>query len=359
MTTERPVENYFSDAYQNRLDITDSYLAFGDIPDLVGVSIDNEEAIIRAIRRLLAQDGGGIGRISDLSASRFKEASALYHDDRIAAIDGTAAIAPLRFVSDTIYAAGIVCVTPRSQHTPRARVTRTRASSYASSQDFSKSWEDNITQWGEYLRGAREHEMSWVNTFREYEERELASEWIHHDDGRIALIDGPILTQNLLSQVSARDLLERIIVSNKAIGFIKDLSANPLLVAIGLALEPGELFILKHWSSILSQRFHARQQAISSWIEYNAHDVVRAIYKVNRKAYGIECLANQVPLALAILEHDPSGSLEHDIPMLLKIADTYVRSQFNGLSARDEVLARHSLRSPNRFLELTNERSLR
>ena len=151
MTTERPTDNYFSDAYQNRLDITDSYLAFGDIPDLVGVSVDNEEVIIRAIRRLLVQDGGGIGKISDLARTHREEASDLYHSDRIAAVDGTSAISPLRFVSDTIYAAGIVCVTPRSQHTPRARVTRTRASSYASSQDFSKSWEDNITQWGEYL----------------------------------------------------------------------------------------------------------------------------------------------------------------------------------------------------------------
>ena len=125
-------------------------------------------------------------------------------------------------------------------------------------------------------------------------------------------------------------------------------------------MESGEVFTLRHWPSILShQRFHTGQQSISSWIEFKAHEVVRVIYKVNRKAYGIECLANQVPLALAILEYDPSGSSEHDIPMLLEIADTYVRSQFNGLSARDEVLARHSLHSPDRFLELTNERSLR
>ena len=193
-----------------------------------------------AVRRLLVGSGGGISKISDLAEPSLEDARDLYQADRIAAFDGTNAISPLRFVSDTLYAAGVVAVTPRSQHQPRARVTRTRASSYAATEDFSKTWEDKVREWGEYLRGAREEEMSWVNTFREYEERELANEWLQEDEERIALIDGPVLTQNLLSQVTARDLLEEMIDTRRVIGFIKDLSANPLLVAIGCALEPGE-----------------------------------------------------------------------------------------------------------------------
>ena len=351
--------SYFSDAYRNRRDITDSYLALGDIPDLVGISVENEEGIIQAVRRLLVESGGGISKISDLAEPSLEDARDLYEEDRIAAFDGTNAISPLRFVSDTLYAAGVVAVTPRSQHQPRARVTRTRASSYAATEDFSKTWEDKVLEWGEYLRGAREEEMSWVNTFREYEERELANEWLKEDEERIALIDGPVLTQNLLSQVTARDLLQEMIDTGRVIGFIKDLSANPLLVAIGCALEPGEAFVLTNWSNLLSARFRSGQEAISSWIEGQAGDVVRAIYKLNRKAYGIECVGAQIPLAFAILRHDPGGSADHDIPMLLQIADSHVRSHFKGAAARDEVLARHSLRDPERFLELTNERNLR
>ncbi|MCY4436436.1 MAG: hypothetical protein OXE05_03785 [Chloroflexi bacterium] len=351
--------DFFRDAHSKRLDITNSYLALGDVPDLVGVSVQNEEKIIQAVRRLLEQDGGGISKVSDLAEPYQEPARELYQSDQIAAVDGTDAISALRFVSDTLYAAGVVAVTPRSRHQPRARVTRTRASSYASMQDFSKSWDENIRNWGTYLRGARENEISWVSTFREYEERELAYEWLQEDSRHVALIDGPVLTQNLLSQVTARDLLERILVNGRAIGFIKEISANPLLVAIGCALEPGEVFVLAHWSNLLSERFSSGQEAIASWINDRASRVVRAIYKLNRKAYGIECVRDLVPLALAILGQDPGGSAEHDIPMLLQIADLHVRSHFNGASAREEVLARHSLRDPDRFLELTYERDLR
>ena len=351
--------SYFGDAYRNRRDITDSHLALGDIPDLVGISVENEEGIIRAVRRLLVEDGGGISKVSDLAGPSLDDARDLYEEDRIAAVDGTDSISPIRFVSDTLYAAGVVAVTPRSQHQPQARVTRTRASSYASTEDFSKSWDDKVREWGEYLRGAREEEISWVNTFREYEERELAYKWLKGSGKRVALIDGPVLTQNLLTQVTAQDLLDKIVGTRRVIGFIKDLSANPLLVAIGCALEPGEAFVLTHWPTLLSERFRNRQTAISSWIEGHAGDVVRAIYKLNRRAYGIECLRAQIPLAFAILKHDPGGSAGHDIPMLLQIADSHVRSHFNGAYARDETLARHSLRDPERFLELTNERNLR
>ena len=359
MTNTPPSDNYFRDAYQNRLDITDSYLALGDIPDLVGVSVENEKGIIQAVRRLLEQDGGGISKISNLAQPLRQKARDLYQGDRIVAIDGTDAISPLRFVSDTLYAAGVVAVTPRSHHQPRARVTRTRASSYASNQDFTGTWEENIRAWGEYLRGAREHEVSWVHTFREWEERELANEWLQEDHQRFALIDGPVLTQNLLSQGTARDLLEKLIGTGRAIGFIKNLSSNPLLVAIGCALEPGEAFVLSHWSNLLSARFRNGQEVIASWIERKADDVVRAIYKLNRKAYGIECIREQVPLAFAVLKQDPGGSADHDIPMLLQIADAHVRSRFNGATAQDEVLARYSLNDSGEFLNLVNERKLR
>ena len=359
MVTTNSPDNYFSDARRNRLDITDSYLALGDIPDLVGVSVENEDQIIQGIRRLLIEKGGGLARISDLAEGSHGEARALYHGDKIVAVDGTDAISPLRFVSDTIYAVGVIAVTPRSHHEPRALVTRTRASSFVSHQDLSQTWEESILSWGEYLRGAREHEMSWVNTFREYEERGFVDEWLQADPERIALIDGPILTQNLLSQMTSRGLLENLIVSKRTIGFIKNLSANPLLVAIGCALRSGEAYVLSQWSNLLSDRFRNGQGAISSWIEAEAGDVVRAVYKVNRKAYCVECLKAQLPLAFAILEHDPGGSADHDIPMLLQIADAHVRSQFNGASAREQAFARYSLRDPDRFLELTNERSLR
>ena len=184
-------------------------------------------------------------------------------------------------------------------------------------------------------------------------------DWIHTQHDHIVLIDGPILTQNLLSQDAAHSLLEAMASSHQVIGFIKELSANPLLVAIGSALHPGEAFVLHHWTNLLQERFRHSQEAIADWIGANADDIVRVIYKTQRKAYAIECNATLTPLSLAILQHDPGGPSDHNIPMLLQIADAHVRSQFNGQAARDETLARFSINDPERFAALTNERSLR
>ena len=351
--------NYFAHSLQNRLDITDRYLALGDLPNLVGVSIESEEKLIRNVRNLLVEHGGGISKVTELGQSANQWARSIYRENLIAAIDGTDAISPLRFVSDTLYGVGVVRVTPQSAHLPRARVTRTRASSYVSSQDLSKTWEETVRDWGQYLRGARDQELSWVSTFREYEEREVAQEWLEENNDRIVLIDGPLLTQNLLSQIAARDLLERMIISERAIGFIKDLTPNPLLVAIGCALQSGEAFVLSHWSNLLRERFLKGQEAIASWVQEKANSMTRVVYKLNRKPYGIECLHSLIPLAFAILQQDPGGSKEHDIPMLLQIADAHVRAQFDGLAAKNEVLARYSLDDSTRFLTLTHERTLR
>ena len=359
MTSEYQSGHYFADALDGRRDITDTYEILGDIPSLVGISSQNEDQFVANIRRLIEGESGGIGTIGSTAAALKPDARQLYHSNRIAAVDGTDAVSALRFASDTIYAAGVILVTPQTQHRPRAHVARTRASHLTPADNISVTWTTAIKQWSEYLRGARQQEHSWINTFREYEEREVALEWLREDEGHIALLDGPILTQNMLTQDRAHNLLLDILDNGNAIGFIKELSANPLLSAIGYALLQGEVFVLRQWANVLSERFGEHQQSISQWITDNAGEVVRAIYKVNRKAFGIECLAEQVPLALAILEYDNDGALNHDIPMLLQIADNHVRSKFNGARARDEVIARFSATDPTRFLALTNERSIR
>ncbi len=359
MTTPSETGRYFADALAGRQDITESYVVLGDLPGLVGISSQNEDQFVASIRRLIETQAGGTARIGDLAATSVIDASSLYQGNLIAAVDGTDAVSPLRFASDTLYAAGIILVTPQTQHRPRAHVARTHATHLTPAHDLGASWIQAIQNWEEYLRGARLQEYSWTNTFREYEEREVAYEWLQEDDRHIVLLDGPILTQNMLTQERAHALLNTIVSDGRAIGFIKNLSANPLLSAIGYALHPGEVFVIQQWATVLSNRFGDRQQNISRWITDNAGNVVRAVYKVNQKAFGIECVADRIPIALAILEYDNAGPSDHDIPMLLQIADNHVRTTFNGSRARDEVVARFSADNPTRFLALTNERSIR
>ena len=359
MASSDQSDKYFADALEGRKDITDFYHVLGDIPGLVGLSAQEENDFVAHIRYLIDNETSGTADIDALAAPRIPDAEALYHNNLIAAVDGTDAVSSLKFALDTIYAAGVIRVTPQTHLCPRVHVTRTRASHLTPPANPGVTLNQAIKQWAEYLRGAREQEQSWINTFREYEEREIAHRWLQKNDNHVVLIDGPILTQNMLSQDRAHDLLQKIVADHRAIGFIKDLSANPLVNAIGYALHPGEVFVLTEWSAILSDRFVIRQQHISRWIENHADKVVRAVYKVNRRAFAIECLADQVPLALAILKYDNTGSLDHDIPMLLQIVDNHVRSIFNGARARDEVIARFSATDPDRFLALTNERSIR
>ena len=359
MTTPTGDNQYFTHALQGQQDITDSYEVLGDIPSIVGVSTQNEDAFIANIRHIIDNDTQGTSDIATTAAPAAQQAASLYLSNHIAAVDGTDAVSTMQFVTDTVYAAGVVLVTPQNHLRPRAHVTRTQANHLAPTTQPSATWEQAIQEWAEYLRSAREQEHSWINTFREYKERELALEWLAESEDHIVLIDGPVATQNMLTQDSARGLLEQLLATERAIGFIKTLSANPLLSAIGYALQPGEAFILHQWSRTLSERFGIRQRNISQWIDANAGQLVRVIYRTNQRAFGIETTAGNISLALAILQHDNIGSQEHDIPMLLQIADQHVRTRFNGGRARDEVIARYSEQHPSRLLSLTNERSLR
>lgn len=360
MTTGAREYPYFEHALNGRQDITDSYEVLGDLPTRIGVSVQNEDAFIANIRSIIDRDAGGTSDIATTAAPAVSRTEDLYRSNLIAAVDGTDAIGTMQFVTDTIYAAGVVLVTPQTHMRPRAHVTRTQANHLApTTQAPAGTWQQAIEQWADYLRSAREQEHSWINTFREYHEREVALEWLNESDDHIVLIDGPIATQNMLTQNLARDLLKQLLDTQRAIGFIKTLSANPLLSAIGYALQPGEAFVLSGWANILSDRFRTGQRNISEWVDTNATELVRVIYRVGHRAFGMETARCNVPLGLAILGYDNRGSLEHDIPMLLQIADQAARARFNGGRARDEVIARYSLHNPSRLLTLTNERSLR
>ena len=240
MTSEPPTSRYFADALDGRMDITESYEVLGDLASLVGVSSGEEDEIVNRIRSLVEGDGGGVDLIADLATATAADACGLYHSDLIAAVDGTDAVAPLRFVADTLYAVGMVLVTPRTHHQPKAFVTRTRATHSAPLNGPVSNLGEAVQLWSEHLRGAREQEQSWTSTFREYGEREVALGWLEADEDRFVLIDGPVLTQNMLTQDRARDLLQSLVETRRAIGFIKELTANPLLTAIGYALRPGK-----------------------------------------------------------------------------------------------------------------------
>ena len=126
-TAAKQTDHYFADALDGRRDITDTYEILGDLPDLVGISSTNEDQFVANVRRLIEDQNSGIGAIDTIAAAGTDDAEKMYHDNLIAAVDGTDAVSSLRFASDTIYAAGVILVTPQTQHRPKAHVARTRA----------------------------------------------------------------------------------------------------------------------------------------------------------------------------------------------------------------------------------------
>ena len=211
-------DRYFRDALAGRADITDSYLVLGDLPALVGVSVRSEDDFVERLRDFIVAGGGGLSSIATEAAKAEPRAVDLYRNDRLAAVDGTDAVRPVRFATDTIYAVGVMLVRPGAPHAPRATVTRTRAVHLAPDYRAGIGWEQGLREWAAYLAGAREQEHSWVNTFREYAEREVALGWLNEDPDRVVLLDGPILTQNMLTQREAHDLLQALVETGRAIG---------------------------------------------------------------------------------------------------------------------------------------------
>ena len=101
------------------------------------------------------------------------------------------------------------------------------------------------------------------------------------------------------------------------------------------------------------------QRSIAEWVQSHARAIVRVVYKRSRKAYCVKCRADRIGLAFGILEHDCVGPADHDIPLLLHVADSQVRRMFQGDVARDELIARYAANEPDRLIDLVAERDLR
>ena len=81
MTTADSTGRYFADALDGRHDITDTYLSLGDIPDLIGISTQNEDEFVASIRRLIEAEAGGTDTITTVATPSSADAAELYHSN--------------------------------------------------------------------------------------------------------------------------------------------------------------------------------------------------------------------------------------------------------------------------------------
>lgn len=335
----------FSSALKVSADITESYARdFGR--SYFDRSRDADVSVIELMRKIMAPT---LAMIAEVIAPETARARELLDTGQVAAVDGTNAIVPTTIMNSTMFASAVACMTSRSRVSRRTKIT----ASTAPVVDIGTT--HDLRELAIKLDAARD-DQSWPTTFREHEERTAALE----SGVPIVLIDGPVFTQNLLTQSEGRDLLQRMIVADQRfIGVIKDLRGSwSESKWAGYSLQTGEVYEVCTLAHEYNERFKS-QREVRDWSAEHTGLFARYVYRPGSKAFGFECRQDDLPLALAILMANASPTIGHETPLLLEHVDARLRSEFDGLQARDILLGR--LWGADRLMafDLTDERELR
>lgn len=299
----------------------------------VGAMMDDDTAIKKRVREMMECSDSPLRRlfrIEDEVRDVVDRVGAAIRDGRVAAVDGTNAMNHVQMMSRGAFACAVGYVTALNRGSPHVVVTTT-TSQYCTADAISgQGGDDVLAMLCDELDQTR-IEQSWTTTFREYWERDMAIKC----PTKCVLIDGPIFTQNLMSQASGRAIYEKMMASGKTfIGVIKDLSGSWTISKwCGYSLEPGEAFIVGPIKSQFTKRFETSGQSVLKWVESNMTEedpYVRVVFRPRMKAFGLECRLSHVRHALAITVADASETLHHELPLLLETIDAQMRGGFNG-----------------------------
>jgi hypothetical protein len=341
----------FEEVLSNSRDISDIY--YNDLALQRQLSDDPAtfEDLLDHVRKQM-QDNGGIKRISAIAAAELDQVERAHRDGRIAAVDGTDAISPTEATSKTVYAAGVISTTALTLHDPRIDMTE----SHRRIPNLVK--EDDFFDFIERLDAWVDHDYSWVRTFGEHCERKEALRLITEDDCLLVLVDGPLYTQNLLTQSTVRTggiLDEMQQHSERLIGFIKDMHSSKVMHLAGMALQPDEYWTLDNWRNVLINRF-AKDAEKKQWISKASSDWVRTIYRKNGKAFAFECHPSLIGTGVALIGSPVTCAaiINHEIPFLLHCADRIVQARVSAAAKSENLIS-----SSPYYANLANERSFR
>lgn len=253
------------------------------------------------------------------------------------AIDGTPAIQHLRYSGIQMFAAAVIGMSYRSIDSPETFLAKTGTSLVEGKK--LQTWQDFL-DWSEEQDEA-DSNQSWPITFMEYVEREYAIK----KDMPFTLIDGPLFTQNLLTQQEGRELLTSLATSGMVLcGVIKSLQASLASHKnIALALDPGEAVLLEKSEVLFSRRMRDKNIKQPYWIrhfyeflEEQGCSVWRGVYRPGKKAFGFECDIRHLDKVIAMLWKERDiHHIGHEIPYLLNQVDARVRSSFNSHSYKN------------------------
>jgi len=272
-------------------------------------------------------------------------------DGQVAAVDGTNALELTPMMSTSAYAVAVGYLTSRNRGNPHITVTTTNTK-YINRAEISRQ---DIGELCDELDEIRVDE-SWPTTFREYQERRVAMSC----GADIVLIDGPVWTQNLVSQNRGREIYREMDASRSSfIGVIKNIAGSWTMSKwCGYSLKPGEGFVVGRIKSQFQTRFKKHGDVLD-WVNQMPDDYVRVVYRPKQKAFAFECRLTQLSLAVALLLEDASPTKNHEIPQLLELIDAQIRASFHGGNARQLVISKIQRDNYQMGIDVTNERDYR
>ncbi len=272
----------------------------------------------------------------------------------IAAIDSTDVLPVTDLMTTSFYAVGVGCITSRNRHRPEVVLTTTNTR-YARPDEIAGN-DDDLWSLCDHLDNIRQTQGSWATTFREYQERVIAIDC----QQETVLLDGPVFTQNLITQHSGRELYSRMMQTGKRfIGVIKDLGSSWAISKwTAMSLERGEGFVLCPIQQQYQQRF-GNIRSINNWIGSLPGQYVRVVYRPAEKAFAFECALADLSYAVSLLRQDASPTINHEIPLLLETVDWHLRGSNNSQAIKHSFISEIQRNNYRMGVDITNEGNYR
>lgn len=357
----QPDEGVFDSALANQRPVSETFFIDFSADQTIAQNLhQSDETVQRRIRQFMEDADSQTQFLFDFQTHGNEcdeEVRADLSLGAIAAIDSTDVLPVTDLMNTSFYAVGVGCITSRNRHAPEVVLTTTNTR-YVEPDKITANDSDLFSLCDE-LDEIRKTKGSWATTFREYQEREVAISC----EQETVLLDGPVFTQNLITQHSGRDIYDEMMQTGKRfIGVIKDLGSSWAISKwTAMSLERGEGFVLCPIQEQYQQRFGDKRNntSINKWIGALPGQYIRVVYRPAEKAFAFECALADLPYAVSLLRQDASPTINHEIPLLLETVDWHLRGSNNSQAIKHSFISEIQRNNYRMGVDITNEGNYR
>lgn len=359
----------FDDLIKNAIDITHRFdIDLGGLPDDILRASQQTEPYLSLLRKVMEKvylDPEGdylapkqvlltLEEWFDRHGDKIKEA---YKNGQVLAVDGTPLISHKRYLSGQVYACAVGGLTSKDPMNLEAKLVKVMANlDDVGEEDISLEDIARVVSESDQLTRT----ASWPNAFRTYQEREFA----FRSKYRFVIIDGPIITQDLLTRKAGRELYRQMLTATDRcfVGVIKDTHQSLSdLRYYARALKTGELFVWNTLRGVLKRELSETeyQGDVKEFADSYGGQIIRGVYKPGVKAFGFECLRKDLPDVIALLWIDRNEQPGHEIPFLLEQVDSQLRGRYRPSETSKAIEVSLAGYSDDYLFDEIDERDLR